>query len=497
MKHTLICKKLWLVLAAAVVLTLVLALAVFAQTETPDIELISYQVSEDADGAFSLRLIAGVSSLDYSYCGYRVELTERNAIGNPVSTIVTGRDARVYSSIFGGETEYAVSEISEFPYASLATVTGLRSASSYTKITVCPFVVAPEGGLKYGETVRLVYAGEEDAEGYAAFAPVSAEALPPRHTVVLDAEMQAKWDNYLPTAWPAEIESLASQISDADTFAFAMQSDSHYTIDSDTNNTMNCLKALTHFLPLDFISNTGDLIKGYQDYEENKPEKSMESMRELVRRYTEDVNTSVLLGMGNHDTNQVWSKAHGVPSDQMDQSDFYDLVVSKLKPINGDYMVTDGESSYYYVDFPYDEIRVVVLNTTDSDYETRFGSLQSISAEQVAWFRDVALDTEYSVLVMSHIPLAPGFPEMGNNVVTNNDLIRGAVNTFVTGGGDFIAYICGHTHLQSDMVDSDGRLHVSFANNALKAEVVTIDKTNRKIVTYGIGTDIEDRSFDY
>lgn len=327
------------------------------------------------------------------------------------------------------------------------------------------------------------------------------ETTAPAQGTVLSPEMQKKMKSFLPADWQTKLPSITPNISDKGTFAFAVQTDTHYTVTGTMGtykNTMNCVKALTHFLPLDFIANTGDLIRGYQAVEENTPENSLASMRELVRRYTEDVNSPVLLTFGNHDTNQIWSKQNGQPSDQFNQQDFYDLVIRDLQEHNGENMVTNGESAYYYVDFPQDKIRVIMLNTSDGDYENTFGDLAEISNEQTAWFCNVALDTDYSVLVMMHVPLLTTFPGGSDSwQIANSYTIRSAVNTFIENGGDFIAYMYGHTHEQSDMVDIDGRLHISFASGSLQAEVVTIDTFSREIVTYGLGKDIKDRSFNY
>ena len=315
--------------------------------------------------------------------------------------------------------------------------------------------------------------------------------------IVLSPDMQTKMKKYMPAAWLAKLPGIAPNISDKGTFAFAVQTDTHYTIDSTYQQTMRCLKAITHYLPLDFIANTGDLIKGYQAVEENTPEKSVASMRELLNRYTEDVNSPVLLTFGNHDTNQIWCKQNGTPADQIDQQDFYDLVIRDLQQVNGENMVTNGESAYYYMDFPRDSIRVIMLNSSDGDYETSFGSLSKFRDEQVAWFRDVALDTEYSVIVMTHVPLLSSFPGNEKWTVTNGDAVLSAVNAFVADGGDFIAYMYGHTHNQSDMVDSNGRLHISFAKGQVEAEIVTVDTFSREIVTYGLVDKIADRHFYY
>ena len=54
----------------------------------------------------------------------------------------------------------------------------------------------------------------------------------------------------------------------------------------------------------------------------------------------------------------------------------------------------------------------------------------------------------------------------------------------------------GHTHLQSDMLDENGRLHISFANGGNRAEVVAINLKARKIYTFALGS-IESRDFKY
>lgn len=331
--------------------------------------------------------------------------------------------------------------------------------------------------------------------------PEETLSLPPREPVVLAEEMQEKLGTFVPDAWKTRVEQLA--FGDEDTFLFAVQTDTHFSI-ANNDSAANNVKALSHFAPLDFIANTGDLVKGYKEINENTPENTRNSMKELVRRYTEDVNCPVLLTFGNHDTNQIWSKEHGAATDQLTRADHYEMVTSKLKEVNNDKligvgegaMVTDGESNYYYVDFHHDRIRVIMLNSTDGDYSTEFASLSTISNEQAEWFRNEALYTNYSVIVMIHIPLLKYFPGNQSWSVVNSHKITLAVNEFVAAGGDFIAYMYGHTHTQSHLVDRDGRLHVSFKSGANRAELVTVDTDTRRIITYGLG-DVEDREFDY
>jgi 3',5'-cyclic AMP phosphodiesterase CpdA len=170
--------------------------------------------------------------------------------------------------------------------------------------------------------------------------------------------------------------------------------------------------------------------------------------------------------------------------------------MSKVKAHNGERMVNDGESNYFYLDFPYDKVRVVMLNTTDGNYENSFDSVSQISERQLEWFKSEALNTNYNVIVVSHIPLVKEFPGNDSSVVKNGDAVRGAVEEFIKNGGNFVAYFCGHTHIQSDMVDENGRLHVSFKNGGTVAEVVAINFKARKIYTFGLGN-VEGRDFVY
>ena len=64
------------------------------------------------------------------------------------------------------------------------------------------------------------------------------------------------------------------------------------------------------------------------------------------------------------------------------------------------------EGSYYYVDFDGAKTRLVFLSLPyDSDTEAEHPTpLWGFGEEQIAWLRDVALKTDYDVLLFSHVP---------------------------------------------------------------------------------------------
>ena len=316
--------------------------------------------------------------------------------------------------------------------------------------------------------------------------------------VVLSPQKQAALKQYLPTSWPATINQIMADVPTD--FMFAVQTDTHYTTLSNDTKTGNNLMALSHFLPLSFYMHLGDYIKGYYSGEkgelENTPENTMTSLLELTDRYLADPNCPVLITYGNHDANQLWCKYYGTADQQLSAAEVYEHVTSKMVEHNGEDMVTNGESNYYYVDFPYDGVRVIMLNTTDGKYENTFDDLQYISYDQLQWFKNVALDTEYSVIVGAHVPLVNNFPNMSGSVPSAAYEIRAAINEFEQNGGDFIAYLYGHTHKQSDMLDEYGNLHISFREGGHHAEVVMINFENRHITTVGLNG-AQGREFDY
>lgn len=316
--------------------------------------------------------------------------------------------------------------------------------------------------------------------------------------VVLSEEMQKKMSKYLPTKWPAVINQIMDNITDD--FMFVVQSDTHYSVAKDDAKVGYNIAALSHYLPLSCFLQLGDYIKGYYAGEagkaENTPELTMQSLKELTRRYLTDLNTKALITYGNHDANQLWCKYYGTADQQLTGADLYENVTSKMVEHNGEDMVTNGESNYYYVDFPYDGVRIIMLNTLDGNYENSFDDLQYISPEQLQWFKDVALDTDNTVIIGAHVPLHDDFPETSGSAPSLSPQIRAAVNEFVENGGVFVAYLYGHTHKQSDMVDEHGNLHISFTTGQHNAEVVMIDFEDRHITTVGLGSPVA-REFDY
>lgn len=177
-------------------------------------------------------------------------------------------------------------------------------------------------------------------------------------------EQKKTYYGYLEDAWRQKIDVIKDE--QGDDFTFLVQTDPHQYVES-KERAANNAKALSHFVDLDFIAVPGDLIRGYAYAEDNRAD-AYDSLEELTRRYTENVNCPVLMTFGNHDTNAMWCREHGTATMQINQYDHYFMVTEKLKETNGRDMVTDGYHNHYYVDFHSFGIRVIMLNTTDGEY---------------------------------------------------------------------------------------------------------------------------------
>ncbi len=283
-------------------------------------------------------------------------------------------------------------------------------------------------------------------------------------------------------------------------FAFLVETDTHHH-DLSAEYIGKNAAALSNFVELDFIANLGDLIRGYSQDEIDNPENMRACLSDIVYRFTNRAKCPVFMTVGNHDTNVMWCEKWGDHTMQIMPEEHVDVVYAPLKQYNGDKMVTGGNGSYYYMDFPEDKVRVIMLNQADDVYDgTKYTSRFKISDEQVEWFKSQALNTDNSVLVMSHVPLDANFTLAitgeTTNGVSNSDAIRNAVEEFISSGGDFIAYFNGHEHGQMEYIDENGRLYISFVNGGKNGEVVSINKTERVISTIGLGN-AKDREIRY
>ena len=291
---------------------------------------------------------------------------------------------------------------------------------------------------------------------------------------------------YLPRNWQLRVSGVKENRGDR--FLMILQTDTHAFNRWDTLYGNN-VKAATVFSGADLTVNLGDIIRGYK-YDDDNTDNLRGCMDDLTRRYTEGNAAPVLMAIGNHDHNGMWCKLNEI-DDLITKQEHFDRVQKPLHAHNGARMVTDegnvcGDSLYSYIDFEKYHIRVVLVDTTDNGAE--FSNFK-VSERQLWWLENVALMTDKHVIIMTHTPFFVEFPDAGNRV-PNGDRVMALVEQFIAAGGHFVAYLYGHTHKQSAVVDENGRRHMSFQNGGNNAEAVMIDTQSRTIETVGFGGSI-------
>ncbi len=146
------------------------------EPETPDVSdepeqidasFVAYQASSAENGEFSVRVVAGVNSLEYECFGYDITVTTASG-----TRTLSDTTTKVYASLYGGDTLYSVKEQLGYTYAALATVTGLTVDEGTIEIVISAYVVSPSGERLYGNGATLIYSGEQNIGGYPKFTVV-------------------------------------------------------------------------------------------------------------------------------------------------------------------------------------------------------------------------------------------------------------------------------------------------------------------------------------
>lgn len=255
----------------------------------------------------------------------------------------------------------------------------------------------------------------------------------------------------------------------------------------------------------------------------------------------------VFFTMGNHDDGSGRKKNNLLgknlkPKDVLSESDFKSIYRTEQQ--NGE--VRDGDSIYYYKDYPDKKIRVISLNSSEVSEQIidenglikypRFTN-HSYSKKQLDWLANVALmgvPEDYHTLILQHTPLCFGWALEGSNYF-NHDMVRDIILAFMEGkkyvgqstsgipefdaavGADFskqgsrifVGLFSGHLHneanynselgfnnitLLNSIPDKDDRLVDTLREEAFS--VLEIDKAERKVNIKGFGA-ASSRSYIY
>lgn len=292
---------------------------------------------------------------------------------------------------------------------------------------------------------------------------------------------------------------------------------------------------------LDFAAHGGDIIT---DYGLSRDE-AIEWMDDTLGIFG-DIQIPVLIAKGNHEANSAYYQLvtdtsnldwnnntyyvrdgisfASITEDQWNGAD--DLYVEDATPeripdiqftmlgqlgFAGDVVRNSNDylGGYFYKDFDYNKIRVIVLD----EYQIRGTTWVGMSSDQLAWLGGTALvlgdKADYSVMIISHSPNVSADVVGLINAYQNGTsyTISGQTYDFTSQGEKpFIMYLHGHEH-NDTLVTTDGFNNIGVVCGFVPAEKVeteeeirfsifTIDTTERKIYETRIGYG-SSREFSY
>ena len=157
----------------------------------------------------------------------------------------------------------------------------------------------------------------------------------------------------------------------------------------------------------------------------------------------------ILMTVGNHDQQ--------LNGNTMSQAEQYALYIQPYVSYWG--ATTVADKTWWYKDYADNNIRLIGLGST---YVMPSEDLSAMNT----WLGNVLTDAKtngLSVIIAEHYP--PNNPVAINGAftekdwtpsgITLDDSVLNVVDTFITGGGEFICYICGHTHQDLLLYSSD------------------------------------------
>ncbi len=157
---------------------------------------------------------------------------------------------------------------------------------------------------------------------------------------------------------------------------------------------VDALEAISESVRPNAVINLGDNLNMLGRMYHITNEALKETLTSLFDRTARAVECPQLLINGNHDA---------IGTDFFKAELWNEITKGKYDGALANYHT---EGSYYYVDFAEARTRLVFLSLPyDSDIEAEHPTpLWGFGKEQLAWLKNVALATEYDVLLFSHVP---------------------------------------------------------------------------------------------
>lgn len=244
---------------------------------------------------------------------------------------------------------------------------------------------------------------------------------------------------------------------------------------------------------------------------------------------------------GNHDNGNLWDAfmEREKPVDKFTRKEVYDAFYSHLSE-RGAKFDDKHFGLYYYVDDPKTRVRYICLDicNTPDYYDKEIKGAHTFGQSQVDWLINVALQTEYDIIIDTHsilLPIGMTEEEKAKNQNHRLEILNFIVDSYNKGKklagsfyeddlkvvvdadfgakkhGEIIAVMVGHFHKDYLMASESGIPYIATANlllaechearelgneKELLFDVVTVDRKKRRITVTRIGSG-EDRVIEY
>ena len=186
-----------------------------------------------------------------------------------------------------------------------------------------------------------------------------------------------------------------NKIRKEDSLVFPIFSDLHASgKDEKFNLLCDTLAEITKEIQTDAVLDLGDNL-GMLGRTIHISDADLEQLlTDMFSEMKEKINCPILFANGNHDA---------VGTDFFVSSFWNKIVKQKY---GGENAVYDTEGSYYYVDFPKADTRLVVLTVPcDSDFEAEHPTpVWAFGEVQLKWLKEKALDVKGNVILVMHVP---------------------------------------------------------------------------------------------
>ncbi len=313
--------------------------------------------------------------------------------------------------------------------------------------------------------------------------------------------------------YESEIADTVSKLRAACTdksLVFAVVTDTHLNAEREEafTKTLKNIKAVNEQFAIDFLFHLGDMIDS-----DPSRDKAIGYIEKIVNGFRSIVPNTFIIN-GNHDDNSSKENNSAI---KLQPGERYAI----FNRFNDIHVNRPGNKEYFYFDVDSMGVRFICLNST---IEVASGNSPLDSwgfpQEEITWLEDVALKTDYKVILTSHMGLIKDTICHGITP-KNGTAVINAINNFQSNGGEVIGLFIGHCHWDyitnetgfnivstdcwklddtgfstlgahpSGAVKTTGRVDGTVTENAWDIVVVNTETGLVKIIRFGAGNDRE------